>query len=222
MARDPTAGPDSGPETPFPIKLSGQIVKGFGRGSSELGIPTANIPIEGLDVGGHTGVESGVYFGWAGISLAPLREEGGNIKSVPDPQKDAEQASHGSTNSFYGGQSQGLLSKAVAHIEKARAEVYPMVMSIGWNPYYKNEKRSVEVHLIHEFKDNFYGALMNLQILGFIRPEKDYDSLDALVTDIKEDIEVTKRSLAREAYASIKGDPWLRDWDWAVKSPTHI
>ncbi|CCJ28427.1 unnamed protein product [Pneumocystis jirovecii] len=33
--------------------------------------------------------------------------------------------------------------------------VYAMVMSIGWNPYYNNTTRSVEVHFIHKFKNNF-------------------------------------------------------------------
>jgi hypothetical protein len=32
-------GPDS-PEAPFPIYLKGPVIKGFGRGSKELGIPT--------------------------------------------------------------------------------------------------------------------------------------------------------------------------------------
>lgn len=30
------AGPESGPETPFPIKLRGPVIKGFGRGSKEV------------------------------------------------------------------------------------------------------------------------------------------------------------------------------------------
>ena len=34
--REPVAGPDSGPEPPFPIKLSGPVIKGFGRGSKEV------------------------------------------------------------------------------------------------------------------------------------------------------------------------------------------
>jgi hypothetical protein len=34
--RDPVAGPDSGPEPPFPIKLSGPVIRGFGRGSKEV------------------------------------------------------------------------------------------------------------------------------------------------------------------------------------------
>lgn len=30
------------PEEPYPIKMSGTVIKGFGRGSKELGIPTGN------------------------------------------------------------------------------------------------------------------------------------------------------------------------------------
>ena len=33
---DAVAGPDSGPESPFPLKLDGKVIKGFGRGSSEV------------------------------------------------------------------------------------------------------------------------------------------------------------------------------------------
>src|ERR1700761_7850781 len=34
--RDLVAGADSGPQHPFPIKLSGPVIKGFGRGSKEV------------------------------------------------------------------------------------------------------------------------------------------------------------------------------------------
>lgn len=30
------------PESPFPVTLEGTVVKGYGRGSKELGIPTGN------------------------------------------------------------------------------------------------------------------------------------------------------------------------------------
>lgn len=33
--RDPIAGPDT-PEAPFPIKVRGPVIKGFGRGSREV------------------------------------------------------------------------------------------------------------------------------------------------------------------------------------------
>ena len=68
-----------------PIFVEGEVVKGFGRGSKELGIPTANFPesvVEGLPEGTGTGV----YYGWARVDQGP---------------------------------------------------VHKMVMSIGWNPFYK-------------------------------------------------------------------------------------
>ena len=117
------AGPST-PSPPFPLRLTGPIVKGFGRGSSELGIPTANIPIAGLSVGGNENVESGVYYGWAGVDVDEEGKscrngdgEGDEIDGEREPNGDAK--------------------------VKAKGNVWPMVMSIGWNPYYKNTKRSV-------------------------------------------------------------------------------
>lgn len=89
-----------------------------------------------------------------------------------------------------------------------------MVMSIGWNPYYANSVRSVEVHILHKFSRDFYNALMNLSILGFIRPEQGYESMEALVEDINFDIEVARRSLQREAYLEEKKDAYLMEFGW--------
>jgi riboflavin kinase len=92
-----------------------------------------------------------------------------------------------------------------------------MVMSIGYNPFYKNTVRSAEVHVLHEFAADFYGVDMRLLILGFIREEKDYSGLDALIADINLDCEVAGRSLAREGWAprevevEITGDYSNRD-----------
>lgn len=41
---------------------------------------------------------------------------------------------------------------------------------------------------------------MNLLILGYIRPEYDYVDREALIADIRTDVEVAKRSLEREGY----------------------
>jgi hypothetical protein len=35
--RPTVVGPDSGPEAPFPLRLNGKVIQGFGRGSSEVG-----------------------------------------------------------------------------------------------------------------------------------------------------------------------------------------
>ncbi|KAI9822717.1 MAG: riboflavin kinase [Phylliscum demangeonii] len=178
-----TAGPASGPAAPFPLQIRGRVSQGFGRGSKELGIPTANLPVEGLRVGGREDVDNGVYFGWAGLE----EEEADTTTTAKAPAKASADAS-------------------------ASATVYPMVMSIGWNPYYKNSVRSVEVHLLATFPRDFYGARLRVLVAGYIRPERDYGSREALVADIHTDIEVARRSLAREPYRVLGEDRWLVDF----------
>lgn len=81
------------------------------------------------------------------------------------------------------------------------------------------------MHVIHEFLEDFYNAPIRVLVLGFIRPEQNYPSLgkslisrekstvilistnisiDALITDIKTDVEVARRSLARKNYLEAK------------------
>ncbi|KAL8554582.1 hypothetical protein ACS0TY_002680 [Phlomoides rotata] len=50
-----------------PWFMGGPVIKGFGRGSKVLGIPTANLSSEGYSdlLAEHP---SGVYFGWAGLA----------------------------------------------------------------------------------------------------------------------------------------------------------
>jgi len=42
--RDPVVGPDGGPEPPFPLRLDGKVIKGFGRGSSEVSACSPLLP----------------------------------------------------------------------------------------------------------------------------------------------------------------------------------
>ena len=86
-----------------------------------------------------------------------------------------------------------------------------MVMSIGWNPFYKNSVRSVEVHIMHDFLADFYDEHMKLLILGFVRPELDYVSKEALIEDIRTDIAVAGRSLEREGWKTYKEERWLKE-----------
>jgi len=57
-----------------------------------------------------------------------------------------------------------------------KSSVCEMVMSVGYNPFYGNEVRSAEVHIMKEFDDDFYGHEMRVMVLGYIRPEYDYIS----------------------------------------------
>ncbi|OAQ73875.1 riboflavin kinase [Pochonia chlamydosporia 170] len=181
--RPSIVGPDSGPQSPYPYKMEGKVISGFGRGSKEvcppsspikpfssvkptnnhqLGIPTANLPVDSSLTPWISSIPSGVYFGYASLRL---------------PASHPQQAS--SDGSF---------------------TTFPMVMSIGYNPFYKNTVRSAEVHVLHKFTADFYDAHMRLLILGFIREEKDYKSLEALIEDINFDCEVARGSLGRETW----------------------
>ncbi|KAL6874995.1 hypothetical protein J3F83DRAFT_729470 [Trichoderma novae-zelandiae] len=177
--RPDIVGMESGPEPPYPYRMEGKVISGFGRGSKELGIPTANLPVDDALTPWISNVPSGVYFGYASLALPASHPD--RPPSSPD-------------GSF---------------------AVFPMVMSIGYNPFYKNTVRSAEVHILHSFASDFYGAHMRLLILGFIREEKDYSSLEALIEDINFDCEVAKKSLSREGWAWDKGRK--EDAEWFVK-----
>ncbi|XP_073399888.1 riboflavin kinase [Dendrobates tinctorius] len=127
----------------LPLYCRGEVVRGFGRGSKELGIPTANFPEHVVD-SLPADLTTGIYYGWGCVGTG---------------------------------------------------DIYKMVMSIGWNPFYKNTKKSVETHIIHQFTDDFYGEVLSIVIVGYIRPEKSFDSLDALISEIHSDIEEAKKQL---------------------------
>eukprot|EP01116_Phalansterium_solitarium_P014549 TRINITY_DN3226_c0_g1_i1.p2 TRINITY_DN3226_c0_g1~~TRINITY_DN3226_c0_g1_i1.p2 ORF type:complete len:162 (+),score=33.94 TRINITY_DN3226_c0_g1_i1:51-536(+) len=129
----------------LPFFLEGSVVKGFGRGSKELGIPTANLPIEPYeDI--LAKIPVGVYCGWACVNNGP---------------------------------------------------VHKMAMSIGWNPYYKNTKKTLEVHLMHEFADDFYGQQLRAIPLHYMRNELDFTTIENLIQAIKDDITYANEYLER-------------------------
>ncbi|EJF62909.1 riboflavin kinase [Dichomitus squalens LYAD-421 SS1] len=99
--------------------------------------------------------------------------------------------------------------KAVLAEEDGR--VLPMVMSLGWNPFYKNEKMSAEIHIMHDFRGDFYGHDLKVMVLGYIRPELDYVSREALIEDIETDKRVAIKSLARPSYQRYQSDPFFTD-----------
>ncbi|KAL1890531.1 riboflavin kinase [Sporothrix stenoceras] len=185
FSRPSIVGPEAGPELPFPVKMEGPVISGFGRGSKELGIPTANLPVDAEATPWIADCVSGVYFGWAVLEAArpgeaAAAEAKGVIGGVTSKLGDDEDESKKRTTAVSG--------------------LYPMVMSIGYNPFYQNTTRTAEVHILYPFAHDFYGAHLRLAILGYIRPEKNYDSLEALVEDIQFDCVVAKQSLARPGW----------------------
>ncbi|XP_014787316.1 riboflavin kinase [Octopus bimaculoides] len=144
----------TGPENYLPYYAEGNVVKGFGRGSKQLGFPTANHDEEVVSKL-PSSMDNGVYYGWANVDKGP---------------------------------------------------VYKMVLSIGWNPYYKNEKKSMETHILHTFKEDFYGHLLKVIIVGYLRPMADFNGLDELIKAIENDIEKASTLLEMPNFLSYKDD----------------
>lgn len=130
-----------------PVLVKGLVQRGFGRGSKQLGTPTANLP--GTLLNGVEGTErDGVYVGFASVP-----------KYVPSPMQ--------------------------------------MVANFGRNITYGDvEERVLEAYIISDdLPDDFYGEEMRLCVIGFLRPELKFDSIEELMENIHNDVSVTKTVL---------------------------
>lgn len=176
----------------LPIRMTSKVVRGFGRGSSDLGIPTANLCREGGSFStSFDALPCGIYWGFARIG------EG----------DDGATADTTATN-----------------------KVYKAAISIGYNPYYGNEQKTVEPHLIAPPSDerrhksscgetvlrDFYDEPIRLSVVGYLRPELPFEGLEKLIEAIKKDI------VDSERLGETKGDTLAeteRSW---VESTTPI
>jgi len=86
-----------------------------------------------------------------------------------------------------------------------------MVMSVGWNPFYKNSKKTVEVHLLHEFERDFYQEELRVIAVGFIRNELDFPDIRSLVEAIRDDILFATEQLDREPFSSYERDSFFTE-----------
>ena len=176
----------------------------------QLGIPTANISIENIPW--IEDAVSGVYFGWCSVQLPPDHPA---LTSSPQPAStqplDESTLSPTKLSPITFPTPSSLLPPALQQDKGWRT--YPFVMSIGYNPFYKNRVRSAEVHVLHEFGKDFYGSEMRVSVMGFVRPEYDYDSLEGLVKDIREDCWVAGRSLGRVGW-ELGGEQFARERDF--------
>ena len=140
-----------------PLRLRGEVVRGFGRGSKELGIPTANLPADAY-AELLCAAACGIYHGWAQVDDGPVRK---------------------------------------------------MVTSVGRNPFYGNKMRTVEPHILHAFSDDFYGATLRLVIVGWVRSEANFESLEALIRAIRADIETARVALDEPVFAAARSDAFF-------------
>jgi len=141
----------------LPHLAEGTIIKGFGRGSSELGFPTANFTEDVID-NLPPDLVGGIYWGFANVDRGP---------------------------------------------------VYGMVMSIGWNPFYNNEKKAMETHILNTYNADLYGKHLKTMMVGFLRPEQNFESLQDLKAAISNDILNAETLMKSEEYLALKTDDFF-------------
>lgn len=69
---------------------------------------------------------------------------------------------------------------------KQGGRVYGGMMSIGYNPTFDGKEMTLEVN-IFEFDKDIYGSTITIEFLHFLRNEKKFDSVDALIAEIAQD-----------------------------------
>jgi riboflavin kinase/FMN adenylyltransferase len=70
------------------------------------------------------------------------------------------------------------------------------VASFGTRPVFDNGPPLLEV-FVFDFSGDLYGKIVEVAFIDFIRPEQNFDSVDALVVRMHEDVRVAKAMLAR-------------------------
>ena len=63
---------------------------------------------------------------------------------------------------------------------------------------YDNALKTVEVFILHTFPEDFYGAVLQVDLCYFIRGEALFGNFDTLILAIQSDIEVSRQLLLQD------------------------
>jgi riboflavin kinase/FMN adenylyltransferase len=87
-----------------------------------------------------------------------------------------------------------------------RAQRLPAAVSIGTRPQFGGQRRVVEAHLL-DFAGILYGWQVRLHFVARLRGQQRFESVPALVAQIRQDVEVTRRLLqADQAEEDVAAD----------------
>ena len=128
-----------------PLFSRGEVIRGFGRGSKDLGIPTGNsakhIPCDKPTLCTETWETLSAYVEVDCLPVSRKKNFRGTPSSIsfPATANYPEDVVENLPDNFETGIYYGWASVN-------RGPVYKMVMSVGWNPFYKNQKKSMVSH----------------------------------------------------------------------------
>ena len=171
-----------------PYRLQGPVVIGDQRGCT-LGFPTANLAVSAEQaVPAH-----GVYAGWARLPGGPVTGS-----DISDPSHDKLGAN--ALPPVQSAATDRLLAQRgaykTAELKGMVDEQHRAVINIGTRPTFDNGARTIEAHLI-DFDHNIYGQQLILDFVAHLRPEQRFNGVEALVAQIKRDLEQARQLLHR-------------------------
>jgi len=101
-----------------------------------------------------------------------------------------------------------VTEQAPAHLGTPPLAGAPATISIGTNPTFEDgaaAQRTVEAYIHDDHELDLYGDTVRLEFVDFQRPTLKFDSIEALVEQMAEDVEVTRRTLADESSRPVTG-----------------
>jgi len=129
---------------------------------------------------------------------------GGKKLGIPTANLDMTPEIEGKLENFVSGVYYGwaeFIPTSSEETEKESLEYgrkLPMVMSIGFNPYFNNKYKTAEAHIMEKFSGDFYDHNLRVKILGFIRTEADFTKFSHLIEAIHNDVQVAKDILSTD------------------------
>lgn len=154
-----------------PARVTGTVVHGDHRGR-QLGFPTANLARDAVGVV----PADGVYAGW----LVRAGDTSGNGVRTGGGRAPAAMDEPGT----------GI---AVTRSEEVRL---PAAISVGTNPTFDGHDRRVEAHALDRDDLELYGEVVAVEFVERLRPTLRFTEIDALVRQMKSDVEQSRHVLA--------------------------
>mmetsp|Transcript_762 Transcript_762/g.1602 ORF Transcript_762/g.1602 Transcript_762/m.1602 type:complete len:308 (-) Transcript_762:364-1287(-) len=180
---------------PDVLRFRGSVDQGYGRGGKKLGVPTANLP-SCLFQNALEEVTTGVYFGWVTL------ERNQNSSSDSDSERFKAVVNVGYSPTFEGEENKEKIIEA--HLIVETRDEGDSGIETDDNGDNDTEKSDNKASI-----DDFYGVPMRLQLVGFLREEKKFDSFPELIAQIHADVQDARLSLDCQPYQSCRSDPFL-------------
>lgn len=174
----------------LPIRIISKVVRGYGRGSKDLGIPTANVSREedvlSCSCGDFDHLPTGIYWGFARIGSIIGEDEARDDSSVLGKVHIA--AISIGYNPTY---------------DNKEKTVEPHLIALPGHPQ-RHASSTGET----QFQD-FYDKTIVLSVVEYLRPELPFEGLEKLTAAIKTDIKDSEERARNSDSAAIAEREWV-------------